>query len=216
MTVQEEKELVRKIRAGDRAAIESFFAAFYGRVSLLVQGKLGAKPGDTGDCRDLTGQILWETIVNIQNGNYDEEKGRLGQYLYGVAANTFKNYFKSIKKNPLVNFSALMVAGDSDNPEQKLENDLSLLIHRQNLAEEEEKKMRKLLEEAIRKLEKKYKKLVYLKYYQELSYEEISRKEHITAAKVRSRLFEARKKLEKFILKKLADPSNFSTEDDNI
>lgn len=216
MTIEEEKVLIRKIRGRDRETVESFFAYFYGKIFLLVQVKLGVKPSDTGDCRDLTGQILWETIVGIQNGNYSEEKGRLGQYLYGITSNTLKNYFKLIKKNPLVNFSDLMVANSKENPEQKLEKDLSLILHRQKLAEEGEKEMHSIVEEAIQTLEEKYKKLIYLKYYQELSYEEISRKENIPPGKVKSRLFDARKKLEKFIRKKLNEPSNFSTEDDNI
>lgn len=216
MTIEAEKKLIQQIRTGDREAMESFFAYFYGKVFFLVRGKLGVKPGDTGDCRDLSSQILWETIAGIQNGKYDVGKGRIGQYLYGIVNNTLKNYFKLIKKNPLVNFSDLTAASSRDNPEQKLEQDLSLILYRQKLAEEGEKEMRRILEEAIRNLDEKYKKLIYLKYYQELSYEEISRKENIPLAKVKSRLFEARQKLEKFIRKKLNDPSNFSTEEHNI
>lgn len=216
MTIEEEKELIGKIRVEDGQAIESFFVYFYDRAFHIVQRKLGVKSGDTGDCRDLTAQILWETIAGIQNGNYNEEKGRLGQYLYGIVSNSLKNYFKLIKRNPLVNFSDLMIINSKDNPEQKLEKDLSLVLHRQKLAEEGEKEMRGFLEEAIENLEEKYKKLIYLKYYRELSYEEISRKENIPPAKVKSRLFDARKKLEKFIKEKLKDPSNFSTEEDNI
>lgn len=216
MTIETEKELIRQIRAGDRKAIESFFAGYYEKVFLIVRGKLGVKGGDAGDCRDLSGQILWETIAGIQTGKYDEEKGRIEQYLYGIINNTLKNYFKLIKKNPLVNFSDLAAAGSRDNPEQRLEQDLSLLLHRQNLAEEGEKEMRRILEEAIRNLEEKYKKLIFLKYYRQLSYQEISRQENIPLAKVKSRLFEARQKLEKFIRKKLNDPANFSTKEDNI
>ncbi len=216
MTIETEKKLIRKIRAGEREAIESFFADYYEKVFLILRGKLGVKGGDAGDRRDLAGQVLWETIVGIQNGKYDEEKGRIGQYLYGIINNTLKNYFKLIKKNPLVNFSDLTAASSRDNPEQRLEQDLSLILYRQKLAEEGEKEMRRIIEEAIRNLEEKYKKLIYLKYYRELSYEEISRKENIPLAKVKSRLFEARQKLEKFIRKKLNDPANFSTKEDNI
>lgn len=216
MTIEEEKELIQKIRVEDRQAIESFFAYFYERIFHIVQRKLGVKAGDAGDCRDLTAQILWETIAGIQNGNYNEEKGQLGQYLYGIVSNSLKNYFKSIKRNPLVNFSDLMLTNSKEDPEQKLEKDLSLVLHRQKLVEEGEKEMRGFLEEAIESLDEKYQKLIYLKYYRELSYEEISREENIPVAKVRSRLFDARKKLEKFIVKKLNEPSNFSAEEDNI
>lgn len=216
MTVEEEKKMIRKIRGREREAIESFFAYYYGKVFFLVQRKLGAKPGGSGDCRDLAAQILWETIVGIQNGNYDEGKGRLGQYLYGIVSNTARNYFKLVKKNPLVSFSDLIATHNRDNPEQKLDRDLSLILHRQKSAEEGEKEMGRILEEAVRNLDEKYKKLIYLKYYQDMSYEEISRKENIPLAKVKSRLFDARKKLEKFIRKKLNDPTNFSTEEHNI
>ena len=98
MTIAEEKELIEKIRAGDREAIDGFFVHFHERIFLLVKKKLGPKPGDAGDCQDLAAQILWEAIVSIQNGNYNEKKGRVGQYLYGILSNTFKNYFKLIKK----------------------------------------------------------------------------------------------------------------------
>lgn len=216
MTIEEEKELIQKIRAEDRQAIESFFVCFYDRIFHVMQVKLGVKTGDAGDCRDLTAQILWETIVGIQNGNYNEDKGRLGQYLYGIVSNSLKNYFKLIKRNPLVSFSDLMLANSKENPEQKLEKDLSLVLHRQKLAEEGEKEMRGFLEEAIESLDEKYQKLIYLKYYRELSYEEISREENIPVAKVRSRLFDARKKLEKFIMNKLNELSNFSAGEDNI
>jgi RNA polymerase sigma-70 factor (ECF subfamily) len=216
MNLEEERELIRKIRGRDREALKRFFAYFYGRIFFIVKEKLGSKPGDREDCRDLSSQISWETIVNIQNGNYDEEKGRLGQYLYGIVNNSCKNYFKLKKKNPQVSFSDLLPAYAKDNSEQELEKDLSLITYQQKLVEEGEKEMRRVLEEAIQNLEEKYKKLIYLKYYQELSYEEISRKENIPVGKVKSRLFEARKKLEKIILKKLNNLSNFSSEEGNI
>lgn len=194
------------IRANDCQAIKRFTDYFYGRTLRLVCRKIGRS---CEDCRDLVSEILWETIVKVTDGSFNEEKGRLASYLYGITNNSCKNYFKHKKMNPQVAFSE-EAASDPDRGSGTLEQKISLLQYQRELEARQEAEMYDLLEKAIQRLEEKYSKLIYLKYYRQYSYEQISQEEKIPVAKVKSRLFEARKKLEKNVQKMLNLLSNIS------
>ena len=205
MTPEQEKELIHGIRLDERAAVEKFVVYFYNRILLFVRRKIGK---DTEDCRDLANEIIWKAIVKVRDGSYDEEKGRLMHYVHGITMNCCLNFFKAEKKNPHVAFSDLA----SSEPEQKpdfLDRIIGPARYQEELQERLEKEIQSVVVQAIAKLDAKHKELIYLMYYQQLSYEEISQKEKLPLSKVKSRLFEARRELEQLVLKKLRNLSNF-------
>ncbi len=208
MTEKEEKELIRNIVNNESAAIENFYQHFQGRVYRIVLHKLGKSAEKIEDSKDLTSEILWHTILSIREEKYHFEKGRLTSYMYGIINNHCKNYFKGKKKD-----REKFDRADFNSTEAKMEKALEIKASLSRYGQERQKEMdveiQNILTAAIESLDEKYRKLIYQKYYKSFSYDEISEMENLPLSKVKSRLYEARKILEKSISKTLRTFSNF-------
>ncbi len=198
MNLFNEKEIVQQIVDNDPDAIKVIIDVYLERTRQIVFHKLGRSNEKIEDVKDLSMEIVWEAIVKIQSGNFNHEKGTLSQYIYGIINNTCKNYFKQQKRLPMKRFSDHIAMEDQD-PNQNLDNILSMLHFKEAQLSERDSEMAKIIERALRELDEKHRKLVYLKYFQKMSYEEIGILENIEIKKVKSRLFEARKRLETLI-----------------
>ncbi len=216
MTIQEEQALVRRIRNGDPAAVEQFISLFYQRIYRIVFQRLGATPANTEDCQDLTSEIAWDCIAKIQSGGYDPNRGRLAPYIHGIINNSCKNFFKAKKRKRFSAFSDYRGQGPGGSGQQEIEQRLSLLYYQREQEVMQSKEMAAAMEQALQELDEKYRKLIYLKYYLNLSYEEISQRENLTVKMVKSRLFDARRKLEKILPQKLDSLSNFPSRSSNL
>ena len=193
-----EKEVVQKILDNDPKAIEIIIDVYLERIRQIVFHKLGRSNEKIEDIKDMSMEIVWEVIVKIQSGNFDHEKGTLSQYIYGIINNTCKNYFKQQKRLQMKRFSDHITMEDQD-PNQNLDNILSMLHFKDAQLSERDREIANIIEHALRQLDEKHRKLVYLKYFKKMSYEEIGVSENIEIKKVKSRLFEARKRLESLI-----------------
>lgn len=193
-----EKEIVQQIVDNDPDAIKVIIDVYLERTRQIVFHKLGRSNEKIEDVKDLSMEIVWEAIVKIQSGNFNHEKGTLSQYIYGIINNTCKNYFKQQKRLPMKRFSDHITMEDQD-PAQNLDNILSMMHFKEAQLSERDSEIAIIIEHALRELDEKHRKLVYLKYFQKMSYEEIGILENIEIKKVKSRLFEARKRLETLI-----------------
>lgn len=206
----DEKKLIQQIKNNDEAGLNRFYAYFYQRTFQIVSHKLGNPLKNRQDCEDLASEIIWEGIVKIQSGGFDPEKGRLSQYMYGIINNSCKNFFKKSKNRAEKRFSDYRHSVDGVEPQSIMENNISLIEFQQKAEREKEREIQTFVFRAIEKMDEKYKKLIYLKYYEKLSYQKISSREDIPVKKVKSRLFDARRKLEIIISKMLNSETNIS------
>ncbi len=210
MKTTDEQKMIALIKDNDSEGIKLFVAYFYQRIFQIVYFKLGNSLKNRQDCEDLTSEIVWDGIVKIQNGGFDPEKGRLTQYIYGIINNSCKNFFKKSKIRAEKRFSDYQYGSDSIDPQSVIENNISLIEFQKKAEREKAYEIQALISGAIEKMDEKYKKLIYLKYYKNLSYQEISSEEAIPVKKVKSRLFDARRKLEIIIIKMINSGPNIS------
>jgi len=130
---------------------------------------------------------------------------RLGQYtptfafstwLFRIASNNAIDFLRNKKKNTALSLDSKYEFGDGQ--------ELSKNIKSQTLDPEEhfiKKQNVELVREVVEKLKPHYKELIKMRYYEELSYEEISVKLEISVGTVKAQLFRAREFLHN-ILKK--------------
>lgn len=129
---------------------------------------------DQDEARELTQQAFIKAYEALSKFRFEF---RFFSWLYRIAINMALNELKKKKK-----FVSLTVL--------------------QNIAEEKSEEntdQEMLLKNAIEKLKDKYKLVIILKYYQQLSYKEIADSLEIPEKKVRSRLFDARLQMKQIL-----------------
>ena len=164
-----EKKLIERIKSGDATAETELFRMYGVRIARKVSYNLG--PGNA-DWRDVAGDVQMAVLISLRKGQFDETKGMsLGAYIYGITTNKIRDYFKTQKKRPFL-------------PEKLPEGMVSVA----EAFDVEKKEMRALLNQLLSKLKLKYKEVLYLRYFEELSVSEISKKLNLPPRRVSERI----------------------------
>jgi len=127
--------------------------------------------------RELAQDVFVKAYEHLDSFNF---KSRFFSWIYRIAINTALSYQK--KQNQQKNTSQFQ--GHFEKPvDEKIM----------------EKEKTAILEKAIGRLENKYKMVILLRYFEQLSYSEISGALGISEKKVKSRLFSSRKLLKNIL-----------------
>ncbi|WP_298763566.1 sigma-70 family RNA polymerase sigma factor [uncultured Polaribacter sp.] len=178
------QENITKAKNGNQAAFRFLLNSFWG----AVYGYQLKKTKSENEAEDITIQTFSKAFDKI---NTFDDKYVFKTWLITISKNVFIDLLR--KKNSSIAFETtkeqeekvLLVADESPTPEDKI-------IREQNLA--------KLLRD-IKQLKPKYQEVIQLRYFQELSYKEIS--EHINEPmnNVKVKLLRAKKLLSEIIKK---------------
>ena len=168
--MDEEKELVINAKQGDRNSFEKLILKY----SKGLYGFVFNMLGQTQATQDVVQETFFKAFSNLHSFNMS--KG-FSTWLYTIAKNSALNYIKANKKYTFSDIEEK--ASDSSNPE---------VVFINNEASKD-------LVKAIDNLSEKHRILIYLKYINKLSYEEISKTLDIPKSIVESRLYTARKRL---------------------
>lgn len=141
------------------------------------------------DIEDVTQNIFLKTFENIQGFNL---KRKFSTWLYAIAHNELVNFLKKKKKMPLS-----LIELDTFLPYSLRDNSL-----KEDFDFDLEKK-KEILEKAIEELEIKYKEPLYLFYFENLSYSEISEILKIPLSTVGVRIKRAKEKIKIFFKENL-------------
>ncbi len=180
MDAQKEAKLLQKAQQGD--------ASSYGALVQLCQKSLYRRAialvGQAEAAEDLLQESLllgWRSIQAFRG------ESSLHTWLYRILSNKCKDYLRSSRKQSAdisIDASpALVLKDERINLEKKLE-----------LSEEA-----RYLIEKVNLLPKRYRALLLLRYYDDLSYEQIAKLTHAKVGTVKSRLFAARGMLRKML-----------------
>ncbi|MGN0913647.1 MAG: RNA polymerase sigma factor [Alphaproteobacteria bacterium] len=127
---------------------------------------------------DIEQEVYIKTWKNLDN--YKEE-GKLSQWIGMITANVCRDYFRSkqykISSVQLNDEEAAENIASPDNQEERLDA----------------KARQKQILKAVDSLPYKMRKIVYLIEFEEMSYEQVSKKTGLPVGTVKSRLFNARK-----------------------
>jgi len=176
-------EFVEQIRNGDLQAENELYEGFREHVERMIRIRMRAQPHDQ---EDLVSEIWMAVIRNLRRGFYDGS-APLVAYINGIVYRQVGNYFRCEKKKPAAIEHGQLHSEIPDSSNIELEV--------------ERKELRRILRQGIEKLKLKYKEILYLRYYQEMSYDEISMKLMLPLSKVKGRLHRAKKILEDEIRK---------------
>ncbi|MCB0253876.1 MAG: sigma-70 family RNA polymerase sigma factor [Anaerolineae bacterium] len=194
------EELIRRHQAGQPAAFDALFERYKDYVYRVAYMTLR----NSDDSEEATQETFMDVLRGLNNYDVDGP-ARFETWLYRVTVNRCKTRLRR-KRLP---------SADWDELEEKLERlpaettavDASLSGHVDGSPEgvtlKEEEKTR--LWKAVNQLNDVHRDVVLLRYGQEFSYEEIAEALSINVGTVKSRLFNAHKKLQEIITEQSPD-----------
>lgn len=172
------------IRHGDHEAENDFFSHYGEKIDAIISTRLGV---NNPDWEDVCSEIKTAILIKLREGMYDPEKGNLSSYIHGIALNKLKDYYKSQKKKK----DHLQILNPEEIQEPANEK-----------TDMEKEELRIILQNVLGSLKDKYKKVIYLRYYQELTIPEIADQLQIESRRVSERINYANKLIRKQCKKK--------------
>ena len=169
------KEGVRKLKQGDEYIIEKIFLAHYNQcVKFLVYNNT---------CDDMdAGESFMEALYEIRTDLIKEKisYGNLHNYITVRAKMKLTKILKKKKKHDAID-------GKDIQDEEHIQNDI------------EEKEIIMILTKAIERLCDRCQKIIRLKYYEELKFDEIAELMNIKSGTAKKAAFDCRTKLRKYL-----------------
>jgi RNA polymerase sigma-70 factor (ECF subfamily) len=182
-----ETKTIEAIKKGNLRAEEELLNFFDERIRFIVLSRLNQY---IEEIDDVVQDIKMAVIISLRKGNFSNNKDgvTLGGYVYGITMNKISDYLKKLYKEKQIK------ADIADNEVHPL-TDTEFI---------EKDEIKEHLKKAITNLKHKYKEIIYLRYYEELSIQEISNQLNLPARRVSERINYAIK-----LLKKEVDNSAF-------
>ncbi len=173
-----EKELVEKLKSGDKRAFETLFIEYKDIVYTIVCRMIYNK----NQIEDITSDILLKIYKNIRQF---DERAKLSTWIYRVAYNHCVDYITKLKRNPLEAYKPLdamfSLSSSSPNPEEA------------SLKSEKDKVLYALVDS----MPERYRMVINFYYLEETSYKDISEIMGIPIGTVKTYLFRAKVYLKK-------------------
>jgi len=178
MLTEEDKDLIKRIQEGDSIAEKELCFRFINSIVRKVRSNLGKA---SEDWKDLVNEIQLAMIISLREGRFDIKRGvSLGSFIFGITMNKIREYFKVYKVQETIQYE-------------------SNALHYRILEESEleKKELRDILTLLLAKLPLKYKEVLDLRYFEELTIIQISQKLSLSPTKVSERIYYAMKLLRK-------------------
>lgn len=179
-------DLVNRAVAGDQRAYAELLSRYRDSIYYMLL-KMVNNPDDADD---LTIEAFGKAFKNIQQYT---PNFAFSTWLFKIATN---NCIDFIRRKRAGHVSLVQVTEDSDEIHVPVQSDC--LDPEENMINDQ--KIR-LMRDVVNKLKPRYRQLVEMRYFDELSYEEISEKLNIPIGTVKARLFRARELLLNIIKK---------------
>lgn len=179
-------EMLRAVLAGDATAYRGLVEKYQGRVYSLVYGMVRNRE----DARDITQDAFVKAYNNL--GSFRLESS-FYTWLYRIAMNLAIDLVRKRQRRPTTSFEEGVASRDGDGGIAEIHSDDSprKVLERKQLYER--------IMDAMEKLPEDQREVVLLREVEGLSYKEISEVMDIPEGTVMSRLFYARKRLQKLL-----------------
>ena len=178
-------EMVQKALKGDEKAFARLLSRYKDTIYFMLLKMLNNR----SDAEDLTLEAFGKAFKNLHQ--YSPTYA-FSTWLFKIASNNCIDFLRKKK--------GIMISLENDN--DQIESNEATRIKSKDL-NPEEKLIRKqkaiLLHKVVRRLKPHYQTLVELRYFNELSYEEIAKELHLPLGTVKAQLFRARQMLFKLI-----------------
>jgi RNA polymerase sigma-70 factor (ECF subfamily) len=178
-------ELVQKALQGDEKAFARLLSRYKDTIYFMLLKMLNNR----SDAEDLTLEAFGKAFKNLHQ--YSPTYA-FSTWLFKIASNNCIDFLRKKK--------GVLISIENDNEQLELSETAKLKSKDLN---PEERLIRKqkaiLLHKVVRRLKPHYQTLVELRYFNELSYEEIAKELHLPLGTVKAQLFRARQMLFKLI-----------------
>lgn len=145
-----------------------FFEELYGEYYKKVYNYVRVRVQNVAVAEDLTNDIFLLVYKNVHT--YDEEKGYITTWIYTIANNCLKNYYRSLKNREFSYDSLEMAHGE-------------LLYDRNDYVDRKELNI--VLEQLMEQLPTRSRTIIKMKYYGNMTSAEIGAKFSISSENVR-------------------------------
>ena len=174
-------ELVDRARSGDQSAYAKLMSRYKDSIYYMLLKMVNNK----SDAEDLTIEAFGKAFKNI--GQYSPQFA-FSTWLFKIASNNGIDFLRKRK--------GVIISIDGDSNDEEDSKPMTVCDERLDPSEELIKsQMIDLVREVVSKLKPRYKRLVELRYFDELSYEEISDELELPLGTVKAQLFRARELL---------------------
>lgn len=174
--------LVENARKGDQKA----YAELMGRYRDAIYFMLLKMVNNSSDAEDLTIEAFGKAFKNI---NQYTPNFAFSTWLFKIATNNCIDFIRKRRGN-VISLDQNLHDNDSSGHTTQIQSDSpdpeAHMINQQKI---------KLMRDVVNKLKPRYKRLVELRYFNEFSYEEISRELDLPIGTVKAQLFRARELL---------------------
>jgi RNA polymerase sigma-70 factor (ECF subfamily) len=161
----------------EKIELEEIFIKFHPIVGFKVKKFLGYQ---NPDCDDVVNEIMTNVIEKIQKNEFRGDSS-IGTFIYTITNRRIIDYIRQKSKT----LKEVPTPKSFPSPDEELEN----------------KERAEQIAEAIKKLKPKYREVLYLYYYEDLSRREVAHKLSISPKRVSERVDYAQKLLKKVIKK---------------
>jgi len=181
--VETDEDLARKVQAGNSSAFDEIMVRYESRLTRYGKRYLSR----VEDIEDVIQDVFLKTYENMQSYNSEY---RFSPWIYRIAHNAFVNVLRKQKHRTFefFDFDTLVSPLSFTQPKE---------------SEAESSKLHQVIEEHLGELSPKYREVIVLHYFEELSYEEIADVLHIPIGTVGVRLSRARVLLRQTLSNKL-------------
>ncbi|NOZ62333.1 MAG: sigma-70 family RNA polymerase sigma factor [Calditrichaeota bacterium] len=184
-----DSDLIKRALMGDQQAYKEILRRYrpplYNLLYRMVRNKM--------DTEDLVQEAFIKAFSSLASFNHNYA---FSTWLYKIAINNCIDYFRKKK------LKTLSIDTPIDSKDGEIKRELPDVSFRpdKNILNEEKDRM---IQEAIQKLQEKYRTPIILRHQEEKSYEEISEIMGIPLGTVKARIFRAREMLKKELKSKL-------------
>ena len=178
MTGQTEIQLIERFQNGDETAFNEIVLRYQEKVYWIARRYLA----DHDDADDVVQEVFVKAYEALRGFRRD---AALGTWLYRIAVNQSINALRWRRLKSALRIDELTSeqASDDETPHEALESS----------------DRRRLIEEAVSRLPEKQKAVFVLRYYQELSYEQIATTLKTSVGGLKANYFHAVKKIQEFL-----------------
>ena len=174
-------EIINIALKGDNAAFAKLLERYYDSIYYMLLSRVKNEI----DAEDLTMETFGKAFKNLIQ--YTPEYA-FSTWLFRIATNNYIDFLRKNKKHAYSLESS--IEGADNDVASKIS---TTMPNPEELVIKEQKS--EILKEIIEKLKPRYRQLIQLRYYKELSYEEISQKLDLPLGTVKAQLFRARELL---------------------
>ena len=171
--VADDRELAERVLGGDAVAFEYLFNRYRDAISRLFLQRLGASSSSPADADDLLQETFIKVYINLGRYNPDYT---FGQWVYTIARNTFVDFRRRRQEDLPIDERFAAPASPAPTPEESVIN----------------LQQRTQIERYLERLTPRYRRLVVLRFFDGLSYEEIAARLDLPLGTVKTQIHRAR------------------------